>query len=134
MRGGEATVDQHRVGAEHGGGDDRLDQPVVVAAEHPDPVAGLHAEPGPHRPGQPLGPGEQLLVGQFGTLLVDDGDPARVAGGGLAQLAGEAPTPLAQRLELGGDPDRPARGEQPPPGQRGHDERQVHVAASFGVR
>jgi hypothetical protein len=81
---GEPGVDQHRVDAEQGGGDDRLDQPVVVAAEHADPVAGLYAEPGPHRAGHPFGPVEQVVVGQLDAVLVDDGGTARVPGGCLA--------------------------------------------------
>ena len=69
--------------------------------------------PAAHRPGQPLGPVEQFAVGEFVAVLVDDGDPAGVAGGGLPQFAGQPPAPPAQRAELCGDPDRAAGGEQP---------------------
>lgn len=130
---GEPGVDQHRVDAEQGGGDDRLDQPVVVAAEHADPVAGLHAVPGPHRPGHPFGPVEQVVVGQFDAVLVDDRRPAGIPGGRLAQFASQAPPPGTQGVELRGDSDRVAGGEQSATGQGGDGERQVHAADLLGV-
>ncbi len=108
---GQAGVDQDGVRAEQHRGDYRLDQAVVVAAEHADPVAGLDAEVGPEGAGQPLGALQQFLVRHGGAALVDHRDAAGVAGGGLAQLPGEAPAPPAQRVELRDDPDRAARGE-----------------------
>jgi hypothetical protein len=84
LGGGEARVDEHRVDAEEGRRDDRLDQSVVVAAEDADPVARLYADPGSHRPGHPLGPVEERLVGQLDAVLVDDRRSSGVAGGRLA--------------------------------------------------
>ena len=113
LRPGERGVEQHQVGAELAGGDQRLDEAAVVAGQQADPAASV-LEVRRERGGQRVGALLELAP-RHRTALVDQRDPLGSPG---CRQAGAGHRGQALAPDRAGHPQvlvRPQRPQQPGP-------------------